>query len=519
MYRLTSVAAADDKLANSNRPSAWRRVVFGSIFDPAPQVDAVVQAGPIADALGTHILDSKNKFFDPALGTNGQACVTCHQPADGFDIHVTSIQNAFAATGGTDPLFRCNDTADNPFTCNPSSPSISTYNLFYNLGVIRFARPASVAGQDFTIAPQNTAQFGPQPHLPDPQNATAQTISVFRRPLINLNVRFDSSVLWDGRESITDLRTQVHKAAKSLLLANLLPAHDISDNDADDVAAFMLGVSTSNIFNTSVNAGDESAAGAKGGLQNLLALASDPNQPCRFDASHNLTASLTPPLGQLTPPTCTPVILNNPHTMNLFDAWASLPSDNATDIGRLSVARGQALFNTKDLIVPPDLISQLGSQNIHCITCHATNNLGNNPDATFFTRIGTDSVAILTGLVASPSTSDPASLQDTLNRIAALPQYCLRPNTDSTPFSTAACGTHVTDVTTADPGRATVSGKIADVGRFKPPILRNFSSRAPYFHAGAAKEDDDLINFYNARFQIGLTDQEHNDLIAFLNSF
>jgi len=44
-------------------------------------------------------------------------------------------------------------------------------------------------------------------------------------------------------------------------------------------------------------------------------------------------------------------------------------------------------------------------------------------------------------------------------------------------------------------------------------------SRAPYFHGGAAKKDDDLVNFYNARFQIGLTDQEHNDLIAFLNSF
>src|SRR5579871_1954293 len=88
-----------------------------SIFSPFQQIDGSEQAQPISDTLGGFPLDGTNKFFDPGLGTNGQACVTCHQPADGFDIHVSSIQKAFSATGGTDPLFRCNDTADNPFTC------------------------------------------------------------------------------------------------------------------------------------------------------------------------------------------------------------------------------------------------------------------------------------------------------------------------------------------------------------------------------------------------------------------
>ena len=107
-----------------------------------------------------------------------------------------------------------------------------------------------------------------------------------------------------------------------------------------------------------------------------------------------------------------------------------------------------------------------------------------------------------------------------VDRVSMLPQYCLRSTSiDSTPFSMAACGTHSTDVFTTDPGRATVTGDTADVGKFKPPVLRNFISRAPYFHSGAAIEDDDLIDFYNARFKIGLTSDDHDALKAFLNSF
>src|SRR5215472_13397956 len=486
-----------------------------NVFNRFQQIDGFEQAQPISDQLGGYTLDHTNKFFDPGLGTNGQACVTCHQPTDGYDIHVSSIQSAFAATGGTDPLFRCNDTADNPFTCDPAHPSINTYNLFYNMGVVRFARP--IPG--FMVAlvdPGQATQFGPQPHLIDPEAATTTTplISVFRRPLINLNVRFDSSVLWDGRENIFDLRTQVTKAAKGLLLA-----HTVSNADADDVAAFMLGVEIDTVNNTSFNAGDTSGAGATGGVGKLVELASDPNQPCRFDKNGMRTASVNPSLGPLTPSTCSPVTPGGAN-MTVFDAWANLTSLDQFAPGRMQVARGQAIFNNAQLTVPPDLVGQLGTLPIHCTTCHAVNNLGNHPDANFFVRIGTDSVQILQGLVASPGTSDPMRLQTMVDRVSNLPQYCLRSTSiDSTPFNTAACGTHSTDVFTTDPGRATVTGDIADVAKFKPPVLRNFISRAPYFHSGAAIEDDNLVDFYNARFKIGLTSDDHEALVAFLNSF
>jgi cytochrome c peroxidase len=72
--------------------------------------------------------------------------------------------------------------------------------------------------------------------------------------------------------------------------------------------------------------------------------------------------------------------------------------------------------------------------------------------------------------------------------------------------------------TTTDPGRALITGLWKDVGRLKGPILRGLASRAPYFHNGSATSLDDAVEFYNKRFNIGLTPQEKKDLVAFLNA-
>jgi len=56
------------------------------------------------------------------------------------------------------------------------------------------------------------------------------------------------------------------------------------------------------------------------------------------------------------------------------------------------------------------------------------------------------------------------------------------------------------------------------VNRIKGPILRGLAARAPYFHNGAAQNLNELVNFYNQRFEMNLSDQEKQQLIAFLNS-
>jgi cytochrome c peroxidase len=69
-----------------------------------------------------------------------------------------------------------------------------------------------------------------------------------------------------------------------------------------------------------------------------------------------------------------------------------------------------------------------------------------------------------------------------------------------------------------DPGRAMITGKWADIGRFKGPILRALSGRAPYFHNGAAATLRDVVDFYETRFELGLSEQDKADLVAFLRA-
>ena len=73
-------------------------------------------------------------------------------------------------------------------------------------------------------------------------------------------------------------------------------------------------------------------------------------------------------------------------------------------------------------------------------------------------------------------------------------------------------------VRTTDPGRAMITGLWADIGKVKGPILRGLAAGAPYFHNGSAANVSDVVTFYDYRFNVGFTDQEKADLIAFLNT-
>ena len=97
-------------------------------------------------------------------------------------------------------------------------------------------------------------------------------------------------------------------------------------------------------------------------------------------------------------------------------------------------------------------------------------------------------------------------LTDAARRTPDLPLYTLR---NKATYET---------VQTTDPGRAMVTGKWADIGKFKGPILRALAARAPYFHNGSAATLEEAVDFYNTRFNIGLTPREKADLVAFLKA-
>src|SRR6202451_3977699 len=71
---------------------------------------------------------------------------------------------------------------------------------------------------------------------------------------------------------------------------------------------------------------------------------------------------------------------------------------------------------------------------------------------------------------------------------------------------------------TSDPGKALITGQCSDIGRGKGLILRGLSARAPYFHNGVAANLRQLVNFYNQRFQIDLSEQQMRDLVTFLQT-
>jgi len=84
---------------------------------------------------------------------------------------------------------------------------------------------------------------------------------------------------------------------------------------------------------------------------------------------------------------------------------------------------------------------------------------------------------------------------------------------------TTALGAPVDEIIqTSDPGRAMISGRCQDIGKFKGPILRGLAGHAPYFQNGAADSLEQVVNFYNLRFQMGLKANDVQDLVNFLNS-
>jgi cytochrome c peroxidase len=86
------------------------------------------------------------------------------------------------------------------------------------------------------------------------------------------------------------------------------------------------------------------------------------------------------------------------------------------------------------------------------------------------------------------------------------------------PLGTVRCNATGKIVQVTDLGPATVTGKCADIGKFKGPILRGLAGRAPYFHNGSAATLMDALDLYDTRFSLNLSQRDKNDLVALLSA-
>ena len=419
-------------------------------------------------------IDTTGPFFQ-SLGSNGRSCQSCHLQDQGWSITPAGVEKIFVRSEGTDPIFRTVDGANSPRAdVSTVDARRAAYSLLLSKGLIRVGI-AIPAGAEFELVA-----------VDDPYGfASAAELSLFRRPLPTTNLGKLSAVMWDGRETFKDANSSDCIAGTSTCFASIHfdllhqsnsatqthaeSATPLSDAQREAIVAFATSLSTAQVMD--FNAGWLTAEGAQGGPNALAA------QAVYFGINDTLAGDYR---------THAPF---TPKAMTLFDAWAQAAGASPEQIAaRQAVARGQALFNTKSIAIRDvsGLNDDLGVRSLAgtCTTCHNTPNVGNH------------SVPLPLAI----------GVADAAHRTPDLPLYTLRHKTSGL------------TVQVSDPGRALITGKWRDIGRFKGPVLRALASRAPYFHNGMAADLNAVVEFYDTRFAIGLNEREKADLVAFLRT-
>jgi len=425
-------------------------------------------------------IDLDNEFFQD-LGGNGRRCVSCHVPSEGWTITPKQLQKTFAQTDGgkfedglgLSAVFRTVDGSNSPKAdVSTVSKRRKAYSMLLDKGLIRIGLPVPANAEFELIAVDDPYKF-----------ASAKELSLFRRPLPTTNLKFDSTVMWDGREMVAGQTIQqIFETQSSNAVVAHAEAKPISIAQRKSIVSFMTALASAQVVDK--KAGDLHDDGAKGGPAEIL------KQEFHIGINDNFGDSVThAPF--------TPVVFT------IFDKWAKGDGWNNRggyghgghhddeEEARRAIARGQAIFNTKAITISG--VSGINDEAIFgtpkklvgtCTTCHNTPNGGNHS-------------------VVAPLN---IGLVDASRRTADMPLYTFRNKTTGQ------------TVKVTDPGRAMISGKWAHIGRFKGPMLRNLAPRAPYFHNGFAKDLDAVVDFYEERFAINFTKQEKSDLVAFLRA-
>lgn len=442
-------------------------------------------------------------FFTP-LGSNGRACITCHQPADGMGLSLDSIRRRWQETQGHDPLFAAIDGSNCP---NLPQSKRASHSLLLDRGLFRIALPWPPRGPGgAVITPEFTLSV-----VSDPTGCNTDsvyglrskdpTVSVYRRPRPVANLKYllelphgvppadylyyndkvllptnpetggfaSMQLMSDGRD--LTLRQQAADAARN----HLERALALTPTQLDEIESFERQVYAAQSLDRW--AGDLTQRGGPAGL-GPSALAG--GAPARLG--------------------------NNPIN-RIFGSFAVWASDSAPDSPadtperrafRESVARGAEIFYSRRF-----LIADVGRYN--------DKGLGNP-----FKRScgGGCHNTLLMGMDLAPSFMDlgPNNLPWANGR-PDLPLFKVVCSASARPQSYLG-----RTIYTHDPGRALITGRCIDVGASMTQQSRGLAARAPYFMNGSARNLRELVDFYDRRFNIGYTEAEKIDLVNFLET-
>ena len=426
--------------------------------------------------------------FFQALGVNGRTCGHCHLPGEAWTITPALVQRRFThpldlsdpdclvdantcaaepdpEQYGMDPVFRTVDGSNSPLAdVSTAEARMAAYSMLLSKAVIRVGIGIP-AGAEFELAA-----------VDDPYGfASASELSLFRRPLPSSNLRLSpvdgepevpilTGVMWDGRQAAPgqDILEALLDQADGATLGHAEATAGLSPGQRQRIVRFETGLHTAQTRDKL--AGNLRSVGGRGGPDWLAA-----NQDFYLGINDVLLGDYR---------TGAPF---DPDVFTIFNGWR-----NSKDPARARIARGQTLFNRKPIAITGvgGLNDELDVEVIPgtCTSCHDAPNYGHH---------------------SVPLPIDIGTADGAL-RTPDMPLYTLRNKTTGE------------TVETTDPGRALITGRWADIGKFKGPILRGLAARPPYFHNGMAATVEEVIDFYDQRFGIGFTAAEKADLAAFL---
>jgi hypothetical protein len=469
----------------------------GAYGDPSGRIGILNASGDVST--------KGHPFFEP-LGTNGRACVTCHQPADAMSVSAATIRARWAATGGKDPLFAAVDGANCP---NLPMADEASHSLLLDRGLVRVFLPWPPRAHDGSrVEPEFTIEVVRDPtgcNL-DPVFGLASaepTISVYRRPRPAANLKYVTAAAFGvGPFNAKDAQP----AARDADTGTLVNMNMMADARHSTLKAQALDAVATHL---------EAPAPSAAVLQRVLDFETQIYVAQSYDvrAGDLVEPNGPPALGPRALADGRTSVLGNNVTNYVFpmgDAWRDIPrtGDAARDASsgaREAIARGHDVFFYRTFWIKDAMhLNTVGLGNPvkrTCATCHGMHMTGMDT-ANGWMDIGTTNLPWATETPQSPWA----------RQAPEMPLFKLTCDKSVTPHPFLG-----SVIYTQDPGRALITGRCNDIGTIVMQQFRGLAARAPYFVNGSARDLRELVDFYDRRFNIQYSEQEKRDLVAFLS--
>jgi hypothetical protein len=467
----------------------WIEPGSGAVLPEFDAFDSVEGTLGVLNASGP--VNTEGHPFFTALGTNGRACVNCHQPTYGMSVSTAGLLERWHSTDGKDPVFAAFDGSNCPGLPQDKE---STHSLLLKRGLFRIPLPwpprnadGSAKPVEFTIEvvrDPTGCNTSPQYGL----KSADPTISVYRRPRPVANLKY---VISGGRPIVLKTGT----------LADVDPdtGNPVSMNLMTDAREPSLSTQA-----ISAIMGHEQARGAPS-RQQIDKIIEFESQVYVSQQAHIFGGPLAAAGG---PPGLGVAALRDHRAGVLGDndydpVFGTFTAWKGNDYYRSSVARGADIFMFRQFWLRDTAhINSIGLGNPlkrTCATCHNAQMTGQDLSAGW----------VDVGTTNYPTWTEPATWAES-SELPVFKITCAR-DADPHPYLGRV-------IYTTDPGRALISGRCVDVGSIVMQQLRGLAARAPYFANGSAKTLREVVDFYDRRFDMKLTDQEKEDLINFLGA-